>query len=381
LWEANNILLLPKLKEGTLMKPESISLYFRDGSSDKVYQAMLEQREQGFVVNFSFGRRFTTLQTGTKTQFPVDYKSAKKIYDKLVSEKMAKGYSPGADGTPYQGTENAARDSGIHCQLLNAIEEAELSAYIEDPAWCFQEKHDGRRMLIQRNSNGITGINRKGLTVALPATIEAAVAGIKEHFIFDGEAVGDKLYIFDLLHYQNQGQDGDIRTWPYHKRFGLLQIIKKFFSSSNVEIVNTATTKAEKEALVNQLRSQAKEGVVIKKLDACYSTGRPASGGSQLKYKFTESVSAIVMKINDKRSVQIGLFNATGELVEAGNVTIMPNFPIPVIDNIVEVRYLYAHAQSGRLYQPVYLGTRDDIDRAACLTAQLKLKATIEDEE
>jgi len=38
------------------------------------------------------------------------------------------------------------------------------------------------------------------------------------------------------------------------------------------------------------------------------------------------------------------------------------------------VRYLYAYP-GGSLYQPVYLGKRDDIDADACIIRQLKFKA------
>ena len=65
---------------------EQTTLYFRQGSSDKVYQANVEQQNGGYVVNFAFGRRGTTLQTGTKTQSPVSYDEAKRIFDKLVNE-------------------------------------------------------------------------------------------------------------------------------------------------------------------------------------------------------------------------------------------------------------------------------------------------------
>jgi bifunctional non-homologous end joining protein LigD len=78
---------------------ERITLHYREGSSDKVYQASIEPRDESFVVNFAFGRRGSTLQAGTKTSEPVDYDSAKKIYDKLVREKKAKGYTEGPDGT------------------------------------------------------------------------------------------------------------------------------------------------------------------------------------------------------------------------------------------------------------------------------------------
>jgi len=41
----------------------------------------------------------------------------------------------------------------------------------------------------------------------------------------------------------------------------------------------------------------------------------------------------------------------------------------------VECRYLYAFKESGCIYQPVYLGTRDDIPAEECTTSQLKFKA------
>lgn len=70
------------------------SLYFKDGSSDKVYHAMLVKVDGGYLVNFEFGRRDTKLQTGTKTPLPVNETEANTIIAKLVKEKTAKGYRP-----------------------------------------------------------------------------------------------------------------------------------------------------------------------------------------------------------------------------------------------------------------------------------------------
>jgi Protein of unknown function (DUF4230) len=64
------------------------------------------------------------------------YNEAKKIYDKLVKEKTAKGYSPGAEGTPYQQTDKAERATGVLPQLLNPIDESELDRYLaNDNFW------------------------------------------------------------------------------------------------------------------------------------------------------------------------------------------------------------------------------------------------------
>ena len=70
----------------TLVEPklENITLYYREGSSDKIYQCQIEPAGERFVVNFAYGRRGSTLNTGTKTNVPVEYDNAKRIFDKLV---------------------------------------------------------------------------------------------------------------------------------------------------------------------------------------------------------------------------------------------------------------------------------------------------------
>lgn len=54
-----------------IMEPQNITLYFRNDTSDKVYQASLQAQGQGYVVDFAFGRRGSTLQTGSKTPTPL----------------------------------------------------------------------------------------------------------------------------------------------------------------------------------------------------------------------------------------------------------------------------------------------------------------------
>ena len=82
----------------------------------------------------------------------------------------------------------------------------------------------------------------------------------------------------------------------------------------------------------------------------------------------------VVAKINVQRSVEVSLFQGRS-LVSCGNVTIPANHDIPQVGSVVEVRYLYAYRDSLALYQPVYLGPRDDVDPDECLVSQLKFKA------
>ncbi|MEI6377877.1 MAG: DNA ligase, partial [bacterium] len=115
------------------------------------------------------------------------------------------------------------------------------------------------------------------------------------------------------------------------------------------------------------------EGAVFKRIGAPYSPGRPSTGGDHLKFKFVETASVIISAVNTKRSVGMVVWD-NGKLVPAGNVTIPPDQPIPKPWDLAEVRYLYAILGSGSLFQPVYLGPRDDIVAAECTRDQLKFR-------
>jgi len=356
---------------------KSITLYFREGSSDKVYQASLQPMGAGFVVNFAFGRRGSTLQTGTKTAKPVDYQAAVKVYEKLVREKMAKGYTPGQDGTPYQGTERQAIATGVFPQLLNPIDQDQAEQLIVDDDWWMQEKFDGKRILIRKDSDQVIGINRKGLAVALPQpVVEQALITGELQWLMDGEAVGDTYVAFDLLEQGNV----DLRKEPYRRRLtGLCRMLESS-GHGPIWLVETACSAATKREMLAQFRRENREGAVFKRFSAPYTPGRPASGGDQLKLKFTATATCIVAKANGtKRSVALELRDGR-KRVAVGNVSVPANQQIPKAGSLVEVRYLYAYL-GGSLFQPVCLGQRDDIDPAACTISQLKYKAGGENEE
>jgi bifunctional non-homologous end joining protein LigD len=158
------------------------------------------------------------------------------LFDKLIAEKIAKGYTPGEDGTPYQGTEKANQSTGIHCQLLNSVEEKQIEKLIADPAYWLQEKSDGRRLLIDKRGDRITGINRPGLTVALPQTLATDAAGCPLDIILDGEAVGDSFHVFDAL----LVGDDEIGGCRYGERYLRLMNLLASFQHRSIHLVATA---------------------------------------------------------------------------------------------------------------------------------------------
>lgn len=349
-------------------------LYYREGSSDKIYQVAIEQVNGGFVVNFAFGRRGTTLQTGTKTSSPVPYEKAKAIFDKLIASKLAKGYTPGAEGTPYALTDREAHDTGLRPQLLNPITQEQIAEILANKDYWLQEKFDGKRILLRKEADVIVGINRKGLTVGLPEPVLTAGESYAENYLLDGECISDTLHVFDLL-----ALDGDsLAALPYSERLHRLQ---EFLTipNSNLVLVETAMTTTGKTRKFGELKISRKEGVVFKRHDASYTAGRPASGGSWLKHKFTATGSFIVSRINAVRSVGLEVCDGNRR-VAVGNVTVPINRPIPIVGAVVEVCYLYAY-ERGSLFQPVFIDVRDDISAEECMVQQLKFRAENTDEE
>lgn len=357
------------------------SLYFTEGGSDKEYHAEIVAVEGGNLVNFRYGRRGGAMASGTKTSAPVDFAKAKQIFDKLVKEKTSKGYTPEESGSAYQGTENAGLKTDFVPQLLNPIAEEEAMRLIKDDDWVAQEKMDGERRAAHANNEGeVIGMNRRGLAVPLPQAIadqlrsRAAAVGT---FRFDGEIIGDVLYIFDLLIDRNESCKAIGLGWLERMTLARQAVAK----CENVRAVPVAVTTEEKRALWEKVKAAKGEGVVFKRRNAVVKEGRPNSGGDMLKYKFTESASCFVMEVNSgKRSVKIGLLDNINykdvddwKEVCVGNVTIPANYNIPAAGDIVEVLYLYAY-KGGSLFQPVYRGKRTDLDDGACVTGQLKYK-------
>jgi len=343
-------------------------LFYREGKSDKVYHVQLEKEGSGWSVNFQFGRRGSTLNCGQKTSSPVSYDEAEKIYNKVVNEKLAKGYQP-IEGT-VEVTTNPSKVKPITermlPQLLNAVDDPE--SYIQSDEFLAQEKFDGERRIIQSKDGEITQYNRKGQVI--PIT-EIFASPIKYDCILDGEMVENRYYIFDIL--QLDGKD--TRTQSNSERLRTLNTLK---FGEGFQVVHTAYTEKDKRKLYYDLLKNNKEGIVFKRKAAPYQAGRPASGGDSLKVKFTKTATFIVANhTKGKRSVGLELIDGD-KRVFVGKVTIAPNKDIPAVGSLVEVRYLYCF-KGGAVYQPSYLGVRTDIDIEDAQLSQVIYKAENED--
>jgi len=352
---------------------KTASLYFKEGSSDKVYFATVEPKGDKFVVNFQYGRRGGSMTTGSKTSSPVGLDEAVKVWTKLVDSKLAKGYrhmtSDGPGVIPQADLPDTPTE--IQCVLLNPVEEDECERLLDDPNWAVQPKFDGVRFMLGRKNGKIYALNRKGKQISVPNQIVSAVR-TENDFLLDGELVGETLYAFDILE-----MDGKCyRNFPLESRSQILAMWNHL--SDNIRCVpltglncpcstEVKTCSLHKRQYYEAVKKEGGEGVVFKRLGAKYNVGRPASGGNYLKFKFYSTASCVVSKVNQKRSVSLKMGCGT----EVGNVTIPANHDIPKAGDVVEVRYLYAY-KGGSLYQPIYLGLRDDVDPDTLDTLKFK---------
>src|ERR1039457_1479025 len=107
-------------RKGRKQPMDRISLWYCEGASDKIYQAEIVPVSEGFQVNFAYGRRGSTMNTGTKTSTPVPYAQAKKVFDTLVKAKLAKGHRSEEHTSELQSPCN------LVCRLLLEINKMQL---------------------------------------------------------------------------------------------------------------------------------------------------------------------------------------------------------------------------------------------------------------
>jgi len=352
------------------MSLKNITLFCQKNGSDKVYTLQIDEVEGGYMVIYANGKRGAALKPQKKTMTPVTLAEAEKIFDKVVRDKTkaSSGYQESLDNGDTLKTDNdAGNDSGFLPQLLNPIDVKKAISLCHSDNWVAQEKHDGERRPVIVKGNVVHGTNRYGF---FTGGLKSAVAdGIDSsiNMIADTEDLGSKLAAFDLLEYDGK----DLRSQGFLARFMKLQEIA--VSSPSLHVSPVAITTEEKLALFEKMKDGGHEGVVFKFKNAPYTAGKVSKDGDQLKFKFYDEASVVVIKVNDKRSVQMGVYDQDMNIVEIGNVTIPANKDIPLVDEVIQVRYLYAY-QGGSLYQPAFERVRHDQRRSECKQSQLKYK-------
>jgi bifunctional non-homologous end joining protein LigD len=362
-----------------------IVLWCKQGTSDKVYHLEIVQVGKGYNVNCAYGRRGCVLRQQGKNPNVVSLATANSIFDSVLKEKLGKGYKiveiKDLDNPDFVSTATATvtppvdkKDTGMRPQLLNPILVMDAIRYLEDPDWCLQEKMDGKHIIVKYipKEDKVIAANKKGDVISIPQSIVDSVKKLanEKGLTLDGELIGEYLYVFDILECEGVDLRGAL---DFGKRyFALEHLIQNQFE--NLILVKAYFKTKEKKAYFEKLKRTGREGAVFKDIHSQFSIGRPHSGGAMLKCKFTATLSVIVdSKVTGKSSFASFVYRDDRSKMPLGNCTVPVGREIPLAGTIVEIRYLYV-LRGGHLYQPVYLGIRDDVDPEECTESQIKYK-------
>ena len=365
----------------------SVVLYCTQGRSDKVYQVQLQNTPPSrndpygddWVVNFQYGRRGSSLRSGTKTPQPLEYYAARNLADKLIRSKLAKGYTQSESGVTYIHSSDVGKYTTFKPQLLNQVTEEEALALWGTIDMYMQTKHDGERRGIVYSPNGIIPANRKGLKVDIADRVQTQMetwhGASRNEGILDCEDMGDYLVCFDVI--QDHAKDQIFSDRAMNLGLAQMQAHELNLTDIVFDIPFKPESLEDMRAFINEAKLTQEEGVVIRDGAGIYEPGKPNSGGPAWKLKFYEDATCRVKERHPvKRSIRLELWHTGyGESgwIDVGNCTIPSNHPFPDPGDLVEIRYLYAY-KGGSLYQPVYKGVRTDVGLDAAVTTQLKYK-------
>ena len=261
------------------------------------------------------------------------------------------------------------------CQLLTPIDDGtDAAARVLDPNYGVQQKFDGRRILLHVERTSVTAYNREGRPydrMSKDILTEAKRFSVFAPLLFDAEWIREinSLYCFDLIELEGI----DLRPNTFIDRIAYLT---RAFKHHETTLIHQARTEVEQEgkvALVTQIWDWNLEGIAAKRLDSPYFIGRSPHN---YKYKRTHDASFLVIRRNQKASVDLGLFDDNNRLITVGSVQIRDKrFGAVTEGTILDVRYMHAFRNSNQIYQPRMLRIRDDLRPDSCLLSQLRYKA------
>lgn len=302
----------------------------------------------------------------TKLAIPLALAAANNEFDKVVKAKTKDGYTEDSSGLAYSSSENAGRISGyrpaLPADLPRKGTDNRVQELLRDDAWGLQEKKDGQHRGIIIENGKVTGTNKNGLVVDIPTHWDS-FAALGNH-ILCGEHMRDGSYkVFDLFD----------KTMNFGQRYTKLEQIfaaalSKTPDLGPIGLVRMVTGTESKKQLRQSIDDSDGEGVVYKRLDAMFESGK---NDNSIREKFFAEMTCFVLAHNDKRSVAIGATDPkSGLMVALGNVSIPLDQPFPPVGGLMDVKFLYWF-EDGSLEQPTSRGMRDDVEHSAVTTDQI----------
>jgi len=347
------------------------------GGSDKVWAGALV-KEDGETASSdecdsapiwhclaAYGKTGSNLNGGDLSSLPTQRKAAETLYEKKVREKagphhyvegafapfiasfkvplvLSTGAGEGGASTatsiPVASTPAAAFRYDV-CTVV-AFSWERCLACLASPLYGWTEKENGERCLAEFDGGDtLVAYNRLGLPMTVPPEAAQHLRRLGRPFVVDGERLMGQqaggYAVFDLLEWDGE----DVRHWPYQRRVNTLQqalfdagliariratpthesALENSAASGLVLLVPAPGGQDGAQQLVEGLRDQGREGLVVRKLEAGYQDARAAQ-----KYKFLAELDAVVIGIaagSSSGSARLGLVRPSdGAVIEIGRV-------------------------------------------------------------
>ncbi len=342
------------------------------------------------TANFSV--RFGPIGANGQTQHKpcAGVAAAAKTVDKLVNEKLNKGYqevggavvAPAPVTVPVKlGTPVPAfappRAQKLVPMLADEVEMDTIATYAGDDRYVFEAKLDGQRVMIVIEKGKATAIGRNGQASQHQGRLQGGKHKVdldrlgNRTLVLDTELMPDgTFWVFDMPRFVGgAGMTFDLAE-PWDIRHKALELV---FAAWNPDptcyrLLPVARTTEDKVALVEHQKTNLGEGVIIKKTSSPYRPG--VRGPDTLKAKFVHDADLIVTKVgvDGKNNACLSAFKG-GSLVEVGKCSLNGKVAVKVGD-VVVVRYLYL-GNGDRIVQPRLMNVRTDKPHNQCTFDQL----------
>jgi ATP-dependent DNA ligase len=264
-----------------------------------------------------------------------------------------------------------AVDGVVRPMLAESIPAGRLEQLLVDDRWCAQQKLDGERFVIDITDGQVAVYNRAGQPKT--SNVAEGLLGPFRHltegrWVFDGEVVGRKLWLFDLP--TAEGFVTTSSTFTY--RYDALRIIVDALNveAIHIGVVTCAYGTAAKRDLLDSIITEQREGIILRDHTAAYQPGKRAS--VLLKHKLLNEADCVVtaVAVGGKDNATVAVHDIDGTLRDVGAVSTIGKGPVTVGD-VIEVQFLYViDPTNPRMVQPRILRSRSDKTATECVIAQ-----------
>jgi len=260
-------------------------------------------------------------------------------------------------------------------------------AQLNGGAYIAQFKLDGHRAMLHKNRAQVAVYSRNGtdITSRVPKIVEEARRRLPTKIILDGELMTDDMNPDSVSQVimSREVPQRVVRFYPFdipsmNNALGIrLQALRKLGRDTYIRPLHSYS---DLEKARQAARAKGMEGIVVKHLQSPYQFGQRSK--YWLKFKFTETISAIVTgfteKDGDLRTLSLGLLSqseirpigklAAGWTVAEGRALVEHLRATRVV--IVEVEHF--PSADGRMEFGGYKGVRHDIPITAATVSQIR---------